>query len=212
MENQASPQRIDNALEARSMPGSVASTSGTNFADLLANESNAVFVGGRRLSGISRTRYSYTEHFKVGQKVLRFVVTILKIFILVILYVIVRNIEIKQKADKVRQEWTCDMLLFYNYFLFFSTGLLLALKVTTNETLVLLEMIMFVIMVVVFGFYSIGFFVRGFYMYEDLPDNETSRAPESTFLYVVYLACYVCNMILIIILIYILCYVGLMTY
>ena len=89
-------------------------------------------MGGRRVSGISRTRYSYAAHFKVGQKVLRFIVNVLKISVLVILYLVVRNIEIKRKVDKVRKEWTCDVLLFYNYFLFFTTCLFLALKVTKN--------------------------------------------------------------------------------
>ena len=68
------------------------------------------------------------------------------------------------------------------------------------------------ILVIVFAYYSIGFFVRGFYMYENLPASEISRAPESTFLYCVFIACYTCNTIFIIILLYVFCYVGLMTY
>ena len=77
------------------MQGSMASESGGNFADLLAAENNAVFMGGRRVSGITRTRYSYAAHFKAWQKVLRFIGNMLKIFVLVILYLIVRHIEVK---------------------------------------------------------------------------------------------------------------------
>ena len=92
---------------------------------------------------------------------MRFIANILKIFVLVILYLVVRNIEVKQKADKVRQEWTCDVLLFYNYFLLFATCLFLALRVSTNQTLVFVEMVLFGIMVLVFTYCSIALFVRG---------------------------------------------------
>ena len=71
-------------------------------------------------------------HFNAWKKVLRFAINVLKIFILVIVYLVVRNIEVKDKADKLRQEWTCETLLFYNYILFFAICQSLALRVCKN--------------------------------------------------------------------------------
>ena len=131
---------------------------------------------------------------------------------MVILYLVVRNLEVKQKIDKIRQEWTCDVLLFYNYFLFIATCLILALRVTKNQTLVLIESFLIGIMVLIFTYYSIAFFIRGLYMYEDLPEGEVRKMPESYFLYSVYLICFFMNAIFIVGVLYILCYIALMTY
>ena len=123
-----------------------------------------------------------------------------------------RNLEVKQKIDKIRQEWTCDVLLFYNYFLFMATCLILALRVTKNQTLVLIESFLIGIMVLIFTYYSIAFFIRGLYMYEDLPEGEVRKMPESYFLYSVYLICFSMNAIFIVGVLYTLCYIALMTY
>ena len=106
------------------------SESGTNFADLIAAESNAVVIGGRRMSGIRRTRYSHVEHFRAWEKIARFIVNVIKISVLLILYIVVKTLEFRQRVDKIRQRWTSDVLLFYNYFLFAMTCLVLAMRVT----------------------------------------------------------------------------------
>ena len=67
-------------------------------------------------------------------------------------------------------------------------------------------------MVLIFTYYSIAFFIRGLYMYEDLPEGEVRKMPESYFLYSVYLICFFMNAIFIVGVLYILCYIALMTY
>ena len=212
-ENQASPQRIDHALEMqRSNIGSHHSESGTNFADLLAAESNAVVIGGRRMSGIRRTRYSHVEHFKAWEKVVRFIVNVIKISVLLILYIVVKNLEVAHKVDKIRQKWTSDVLLFYNYFLFTMTCLVLAMRVTKPQALFVFESFIFGILVLIFTFYSVKFFLKGFNMYEDPPKDELQKEPESYFLYGVYLTCFIVNAILLAGVIYVLCYIAVMTF
>ena len=93
------------------------------------------------MSGMRRSRYSRGAHFKSWKKIIRFFINILKIFVLVILYLIVRNLQIQQKIDKRRQEWTCSILLFYNYIFLAAISLSLAIRVTTNQTLLVIETI-----------------------------------------------------------------------
>lgn len=123
------------------------------------------------MSGVTRTRYSHIEHFKCTQKVLRFIGNVLKISVLFILYLVVSSLDVKQKVDRIRQKWTCDVLFFYNCFLFVTTCLLLAFKVTKYQALVMVETFFFAVLVAIFTYYSMSFFVRGMFMYEDLPKN-----------------------------------------
>ena len=92
-----------------------------------------MYLGGRRVSGVTRHRYSYTEHFKMAKKVLFFIVELIKILFLAILYLIVKHINVEKKADLRRKEYTCTVILFYNYMYICAVGLILALRVTKNQ-------------------------------------------------------------------------------
>ena len=142
----------------------------------------------------------------------RFLINVLKISVLLILYIVVANLDVKQKADRIRQSWTCDILIFYNYFLFTITCLVLALRVTKNQILVLLESSAFGLSIIIFTYYSIEFFVRALQMYEDLPEREQRKETEDYFLYMVFLICLVLNTMCIICVLYVLCYIALMTW
>lgn len=72
------------------MTDSIATSDILNFADLIAQDD--LLLAGRRVSGIRRTRYSYTEHFNAWKKFGRFAINILKLFILVFAYLLVKFI------------------------------------------------------------------------------------------------------------------------
>ena len=67
-------------------------------------------------------------------------------------------------------------------------------------------------MLVIFAYESVQFFFDGQNLYQDLPDEETKRMPESTLLYVIYLACFACNTLFLIVFLYVVTYIALMTY
>jgi len=73
-------------------------------------------------------------------------------------------------------------------------------------------MILLVIVMLFFTYYSISFFVRGLLMNENLPNSEVQKVPESYFLYIVYLVCFSINTIFIIAELYVICYLAIMTY
>ena len=164
------------------------------------------------MSGMRRSRYSRGAHFKSWKKIIRFFINILKIFVLVILYLIVRNLQIQQKIDKRRQEWTCSILLFYNYIFLAAISLSLAIRVTTNQTLLVIETILLALVTIFFTFKSISLFLDGMYLYEDLPDHEVNKNPESIVLYIIFILCFLSNLFFMIVVLYFLCYLGVMTY
>ena len=164
------------------------------------------------MSGMRRSRYSRGEHFRSWKKVWTALFNILKIFVLLILYLIVRYMDIKQKIDQRRQRWTCEILLFYNYILLLSVALTLALRVTTVQVLLLIETILMALVILFFIFQSIRLFIISLDLYEDLPDSEVNRIPESTLLYIIFILCFLSNLISMIIVGYFLGYIGMMTY
>jgi len=129
---EASPVRIEFAGRVVSSRNQEESPSVHNFGDLLAHEDNSIFMGGRRVSGMRRGRYSYSEHFNAAKKFARFAINILKLFILVIIYIVVTQIDVKQQIDIRRRGWTLKVLRFYNYTFFLAICLGLALRVSKN--------------------------------------------------------------------------------
>ena len=80
-----------------------------------------MYMGGRRISGVRRTRYSHTEHRERWDKVGRFIMQSLKLLVLLILLLVVRSFELEHRVDIKRQRWTCDVLLFYFLILHFTS-------------------------------------------------------------------------------------------
>ncbi len=107
------------------------------------------------------TQYSYSEHFKAWEKVIRSAINILKLLTLFILYLIVKHMDVKQKADKRRQNWTSEVLLFYNQIFFIAICLVLLLRVSKNQTVVVATSIAIGCVASFFVGKSIDFFIRG---------------------------------------------------
>ena len=63
-----------------------------------------------------------------------------------------------------------------------------------------------------FFFNTVYYFFWGMGLYEDLPDSEKNKLPESTLVYTIYLLCYVANLLCMCLLIYIIGYLCAMTY
>ena len=209
----ASPSRVDNAMAMRSNTSSLAEPEAlVSFAEVLSADRSRLFVGGHRVSGVRRSQYSYREHFQAWNKVLRTVVNLLKLLTLLIVYFIVKHIEVTQKADVRRQQWTCSFLLFYNQTFLVGICLLLAYRVSKNESLALGVMVLAGFWLAYFAVRSLSFFVWGFNLYQDLPDGESNKLPESTLLYAVFLLCFTANLFCIAVMLYVFCYVAAMTY
>lgn len=87
---------VDRALEMRSQSSSVATSELVvhSFADVIQEDNNAMFVGGRRVSGVRRTRYSQSEHSRKWRKVGLFVLRSLKLLVLLILYFVVKHFSV----------------------------------------------------------------------------------------------------------------------
>lgn len=209
----ASPTRIDQAIEMITPSSSVAgSMVVTNFSEVLQNDANSIFVGGRRVSGVRRTRYSYSQHFQAWNKVLRSIIHIAKLFAFIVPYLIVKHADVTHQADLRRQKWTCNILWFYNTTFFVAICLFLAFRVTKNEKLAALLFICLSCTVIYFFTHSVYFMYWGVFLYEDLPESESQKMPESVLVYVIYLLCFIANLICVFALLYLLCYLALMTY
>ena len=89
---------------------------------------------------------------------------------------------------------------------------MLALRVTTVQVLLLIETILMALVILFFTFQSIRLFIISLELYEDLPDSEVNRLPESTLLYIIFILCFLSNLISMIIVVYFLCYIAMMTY
>ena len=68
------------------------------------------------------------------------------------------------------------------------------------------------LLVLFFSVKSVMYFWWGMRLYDDLPDNEVYKVPESYLLYSIYLGCLSVNLICIVVMTYILCYVGIVTW
>lgn len=143
---------------------------------------------------------------------IRSIVSILKLFALFIPYLIVKNVEVKQKADLRRQIWTTEILWFYYCTLFVAICLFLAFRVTKNEKLAAVLMICLGCVVIYFAVYSVYFLIWGINLYHDMPKSETGKLPESILIYATYIICFFANIVCVTICLYVLCYVALMTY
>ena len=89
---------------------------------------------------------------------------------------------------------------------------MLALRVTTVQVLLLIETILMALVILYFTFQSIRLFIISLELYEDLPDSEVNRLPESTLLYIIFILCFLSNLISMIIVVYFLSYIAMMTY
>ena len=169
-------------------------------------------MGGRRVSGVRRTRYSHTEHRERWDKVGRFIMQSLKLLVLLILLLVVRSFELEHRVDIKRQRWTCDVLLFYNVSFGVAMSIYLVFKVSTNQRFLIFLTFLFGLFIVLFAYFTVVLFMNGLHINEDLPDEEVNRMPESAFLYAVFLACFLSLAFFVVFLTWIGCYVALVTY
>ena len=91
-------------------------------------------------------------------------------------------------------------------------SLFLAFRVTKQEKLAAVLMLTLGLLVIYFAINSVYFFFWGMNLYDDIPESETRKLPESILIYTIYLICFVANLICVSVCLYVLCYLALMTY
>ena len=65
---------------------------------------------------------------------------------------------------------------------------------------------------VYFFFHTVYYFFWGLNLYDDLPSDEKNKIPESFLVYTIYLLCYLANLFCMAVMIYVFCYLSIMTY
>jgi len=90
--------------------------------------------------------------------------------------------------------------------------LVLAFRVSTNQKLAIALMATIGCLACYFFIRSLQYFVWGVNLYKELPASEINKFPESSLLYIVYLACFTVNVVLLACMVYVICYVAVMTY
>ena len=112
----------------------------------------------------------------------------------------------------MRQKWTCDILFFYGCCLLITMCISLGFRIIRNDTVVAGLMICMAVMVVYFFANSVYYFTWGLNLYAELPDDQKNKLPESVMVYTVFLLCYTSNFVCMLAMVYLFCYLGVMTW
>ena len=73
--------------------------------------------------------------------------------------------------------------------------LFLAFRVSTNDTAGAILMLCLAISAVYFFYNSVYFLIWGFNLYQELPESESHKLPESIIVYAIYLICFFVNLV-----------------
>ena len=104
-----------------------------------------------------------------------------------------------------------EVLRFYNYIFLVAVCLYMAMKVFGDNLFVTCMLVL--LSTALLSFYrSVVFLATGLTLTSDLPESELRHMPESAFLYLVYLACFVFNGVFLFVLSYFLAYFAMLTY
>ena len=86
------------------------------------------------------------------------------------------------------------------------------MKTANNQKIVYGLIFTISALVLYFSYTSVKFFIRGMQLYDELPDSEIRKLPESTFLFITFYICFAVNAFFIVVLTYCFCYVAVFTY
>ena len=141
------------------------------------------------------------------KKFMRFLADVAKVLSLLIAYLIVDSIEVTEKGDINRKKWTLDVLRFYNYMFLILVCFIMTVRMCGQQLRRCYVVFVPAVLAIAF-FSSVGYVISGWPMcFSQSKDDYADPEQKSTLLEVAFWATYIFNLLILLHMIGIACYV-----